>query len=218
MSNALSRDRQATPRATRRLAAVAMLVALALLAWRGGSLLFASPPAAAGTPLALLEAIAGPGAVRTSLVRGEDGRRTLVILLDRQAAAAKTDILRLAPPAFGLDPAAGDRIIVETRTFAPGSSARPGPAALAELAALLLLSALTALLAFRRDPAATPAPLTALPDAVPSSPQPRALEPRGQLRPVPAASGEAARLARENPARAAAILRAWIAPSTEERV
>ena len=201
----------------RLLAALACALALGLLAWRGAGLLTQPGPLAAASPAEaaladVLSPIAGPGLSRVSLSWNAEGGRTLLLLIDESAAPRLGDLQRIAPVAAGLSAEKGDRLVIETVTFATGLPGRPGLAAWAELiglAALVLLAGLITHLSGRSAPAPVPA-TQILPAPVPmSQPAERPREPVRAIRPVPAAE-PAAEIARRDPAKAAAVVRGWM--------
>ncbi len=206
----------------RLLAALACALALGLLAWRGAGLLTQPGPPAAASPAEaaladVLSPIAGSGLSRVSLSWNAEGGRTLLLLIDESAAPRLGDLQRIAPVAAGLSAEKGDRLVIETVTFATGLPGRPGLAAWAELvglAALVLLAGLITHLSGRSAPA--PAPAT----QILSAPMPmsqtaeRPREPVRAIRPVPAAE-PAAEIARRDPAKAAAVVRGWMRAGEE---
>lgn len=198
----------------RPLALLACALALGLLAWRGALLLTgpgapASAPAAEAALTDIVTSIAGPGLARVSAAPNAEGGRTVLILLDERAAPRLTELQRIAPIAAGILPERGDKLVIETVAFAGGLPGRPDLAAwieLAALAGLVLLSGALAVFAGRAQPAPVPAQI--LP-----SPQPadRPREAPRPLRAVPASAEAAADIARRDPARAAAVVRGWMA-------
>lgn len=202
----------------RLLALLVLAIALGLLAWRGASLLTrpAAPAAANPAEAALADIIApvaGPGLSRLSVSYNAEGGRTVLILLDETAAARIPELERIAPLAAGLIPERGDRLIIETVTFAAGLPGRPQPSAWLELAGLGLLVLFGGALAFltaqpapvQRPSAQTIAPVTPPTERLHEAPRP--------IRPVaaPAPETAASDLARRDPARAAAVVRGWLA-------
>ena len=206
----------------RLLATLACALALGLLAWRGAGLLTQPGPPAAASPAEaaladVLSPVAGPGLSRVSLSWNAEGGRTLLLLIDESATSRLGDLQRIAPVAAGLSAEKGDRLVIETVTFATGLPGRPGLAAWAELvglAALVLLAGLITHLSGRSAP--VPAPATQILSApVPmSQPAERPREPVRALRPVPAAE-PAAEIARRDPAKAAAVVRGWMRAGEE---
>ena len=205
----------------RLLATLACALALGLLAWRGAGLLTQPGPVAASPAEAaladVLSPVAGPGLSRVSLSWNAEGGRTLLLLIDESATPRLGDLQRIAPIAAGFSADKGDRLVIETVTFATGLPGRPGLAAWAELAglaALVLLAGLITHLSGRSAP--LPAPATQVLSApVPmshTSERPR--EPVRAIRPVPAAE-PAAEIARRDPAKAAAVVRGWMRAGEE---
>ncbi len=200
---------------------LAMLVAglaLCLLVWRGTSLLTRPHAAVAASPAEaaladLIAPVAGPGLSRLSIGWNAEGGRTILILLDETAAARIPDLERIAPLAAGLIPERGDRLVIETVSFAPGLPGRPDPAAWLELAGLGLLVILGgALAALSRQPVSPVAPvLQPALSAPPPAERPREV-PR-PVRPVVAQAPESntSEIVRRDPARAAAVVRSWLA-------
>jgi hypothetical protein len=204
----------------RLLATLACALALGLLAWRGAGLLTQPGPPAAASPAEaaladVLSPVAGPGLSRVSLSWNAEGGRTLLLLIDESATPRLGDLQRIAPVAAGLSAEKGDRLVIETVTFANGLPGRPGLAAWAELAglaALVLLAGLITHLSGRSAP--VPAPATQILSAPMPMPAERPREPVRAIRPVPAAE-PAAEIARRDPARAAAVVRGWMRAGEE---
>lgn len=206
----------------RLMAMLVVAIALGLLAWRGASLLTrpAAPVAANAAEAALADIIApvaGPGLSRLSVSYNAEGGRTVLILLDETAAARIPELERIAPLAAGLIPERGDRLIIETVTFAAGLPGRPQPSAWLELAGLSLLVLLGGALAFltgQSAPVLKPAAQTITPIAPATE---RSHEAPRPLRPVSAPAPETAAtdLVRRDPARAAAVVRGWLAAKDE---
>jgi hypothetical protein len=204
----------------RLLATLACALALGLLAWRGAGLLTQPGPPAAASPAEaaladVLSPVAGPGLSRVSLSWNAEGGRTLLLLIDESATPRLGDLQRIAPVAAGLSAEKGDRLVIETVTFANGLPGRPGLAAWAELAglaALVLLAGLITHLSGRSAP--VPAPATEILSAPVPMPAERPREPVRAIRPVPAAE-PAAEIARRDPARAAAVVRGWMRAGEE---
>ncbi len=204
----------------RLLATLACALALGLLAWRGTGLLTQPGPPAAASPAEaaladVLSPVAGRGLSRVSLSWNAEGGRTLLLLIDESATPRLGDLQRIAPVAAGLSAEKGDRLVIETVTFATGLPGRPGLAAWAELAglaALVLLAGLITHLSGRSAP--VPAPATQILSAPVPMPAERPREPVRAIRPVPAAE-PAAEIARRDPARAAAVVRGWMRAGEE---
>lgn len=207
---------QETQGRTLRLAALVILAtALSLGVWRASSLL-TEPDTAPNTPAeasiaALVEPIAGPRRARVSLARNPEGGRTVFILLDAAAAPAGPELQRILPAAAGLHLDRTDRLIIEQTVFARGLPGRPDSAAWMELGGLGLISLIAAgiaLVSLRTDVAQSRPRDAAAP--VPADLRP---EPVRGLRAVPVAMApaEASEVARRDPARAAAVLRGWMA-------
>ncbi|MEX1250685.1 MAG: hypothetical protein WEA77_05755 [Hyphomonas sp.] len=200
----------------RQLAMLACALALGLLCWRGAALLTGPRAQVAASPAEaaladVLAPVAGPGLSRLSVTFNAEGGRTVLLLLDERASARLAELQRIAPIAAGLIPGRGDKLIIETVSFAEGLPGRPDAAAWAELAglgALVLIAVALALLTGK------PAPVSASAAQIITAPQP-AERPREALRAVrpPAivvpADG-AGDIARRDPARAAAVLRGWM--------
>lgn len=205
------------------LALAAFVIALGLLAWRGSAVLTSDYPLPAtatrleASLMNLIEPVAGPGNARISVSTSPAGGRTVLVLLDAAANAQASTIENLVIAAARLDVSAGDLFMMQQATFATGAPGRPDAAAFGELSLLALLAGLLGWLAFvARDDMvfetveeAPLRPLASTPDH--TSPAPR-LERAPRSR-VPA--GDAAALARKDPARAADILRAWMNNRTD---
>lgn len=206
----------------RLLALLVLAIALSLLAWRGASLLTRPPaPVAANAAEAaladIIAPIAGPGLSRLSVSYNADGGRTVLILLDETAAARIPELERIAPLAAGLIPERGDRLVIETVTFAAGLPGRPQPSAWLELTGLGLLVIFGGALVFltaQPAPALKPAAHTLAPIAPPAE---RLHEAPRPTRPVaaPAPETAASEIARRDPARAAAVVRGWLSAKDE---
>jgi len=204
----------------RLLATLTCALALGLLAWRGVGLLTQPGPPAAASPAEaaladVLSPVAGPGLSRVSLSWNAEGGRTLLLLIDESATPRLGDLQRIAPVAAGLSAEKGDRLVIETVTFATGLPGRPGLAAWVELiglAALVLLAGLITHLSGRSAP--VPALATQILSASAPMPVERPREPVRAIRPVPAAE-PAAEIARRDPAKAAAVVRGWMRAGEE---
>lgn len=205
--------------AVRLAATLVAALALALLAWRGTSLLTRAPPAKAASPAdaALAEVIApvaGPGLTRLSVTHNAEGGRTLLILLDETASARIPELERIAPIAAGLIPERGDRLVIETVAFAPGLPGRPGLAEgleLGALAALVLLGGMIALMSRPAGPVSQPAAQTLSPVAAPAERPRDAARPVRVAPPAPAPEAAAVDLVRTDPSKAASVVRGWLA-------
>ncbi len=200
----------------RPLAMLACALALGLLCWRGAALLTGpgAPVAASPAEAALadvLAPVAGPGLSRLSVTFNAEGGRTVLLLLDERASARLPELQRIAPIAAGIIPERGDKVVIETVSFAEGLPGRPDAAAWAELAglgALVLIAGALALLTGKSAPVSVPAAqMITVPQPVERPREaPRAVRPAAV---VPPADG-AADIARRDPARAAAVLRGWM--------
>ncbi|MFN4024229.1 MAG: hypothetical protein ACK4MQ_05320 [Hyphomonas sp.] len=207
---------QETQGRTLRLATLVILaVALSLGVWRASSLL-TEPDTTPNSPAeasiaALVEPIAGPRRARVSVMRNPEGGRTVFVLLDAAAAPAAPELQRILPAAAGLQLDRADRLIIEETVFARGLPGRPDSAAWMELGGLGLISFIAAgiaLVSLRTEAAQLPPREAAAP--VPADLRP---EPARPLRAVPVAMAppDASDVARRDPARAAAVLRRWMA-------
>lgn len=214
---AAGQDRQGR---TLRLAALVILTtALSLGVWRASSLLTEPDTApvtqAEASIAALVEPVAGPRRARVSVTRNPDGGRTVFILLDAAAAPAGPELERILPTAVGLQLERADRLIIEQAVFARGLPGRPDSAAWMELGGLGLISLIAAGIALvsLRLEAVQPRPNEAA-GAVPAEPRPESSRPV-RVVPVAMAAPEAGDVARRDPARAAAVLRKWMADREE---
>lgn len=201
----------------RPLAMLACALALCLLCWRGAALLTGPGTPASASPAEaaladVLAPVAGPGLSRLSVTFNAEGGRTILLLVDDRAGDRLPELQRIAPLAAGLIPERGDRLVIETVTFAEGLPGRPDAAAWAELGCLGALVLIAGALAFLSGRAAPqPVPVAQI------LPAPQAEErlrdaPR-PVRPLPAApppSTGAVDMARRDPARAAAVVRGWM--------
>ncbi|MBK8200551.1 MAG: hypothetical protein IPK75_19600 [Acidobacteria bacterium] len=196
----------------RPLAMLACAVALGLLVWRGAVLLTGPGKPVSASPVEaaladVLAPVAGPGLSRLSVTYNAEGGRTVLLLLDETASDRIPDLQRIAALAAGINPAQGDRLVIETIAFAGGLPGRPDAAAwteLAGLALLVLVSGALAVLSGKSAPVAGPVSQVIDPPIVSSAPE--RVRP---LRPV-AVPDAAVDLARRDPAQAAAIVRGWI--------
>tara|TARA_R110002049_G_scaffold149630_2_gene312674 strand:- start:233 stop:907 length:675 start_codon:yes stop_codon:yes gene_type:complete len=204
------------------LALAAFVIAFGLLAWRGSALLTTDNPlSATATPLEaslmnIIEPVAGSGNARISVNTSSDGARTVLVLLDAAASAQASTVESLVTAAARLDVLNGDLLVMQQATFAKGAPGRPDTAAYGELAFLALLAGLVGWLAFvPRDDmvfeTVAEAPLR------PLAPTPERILAPTPVRTVRAspATGDAAELARKDPARAAEILRGWMNNRTD---
>ena len=160
----------------------------------------------------MLSPIAGPGLSRVSLSWNPEGGRTLLLLIDESAAPRLGDLQRIAPIAAGLSVEKGDRLVIETVSFAAGLPGRPGLAAWAELTGLTALVLLAGLITHLSGKGLlVQAPATQIISAPTPMPPPaeRPREPLRAIRPVPVAE-PAAEIARRDPAKAAAVVRGWM--------
>lgn len=204
--------------AMRLAATLVAALALALLAWRGTSLLTSAPPARAASPAeaALAEVIApvaGPGLSRLSVTYNAEGGRTVLILLDETSAARIPELERIAPLAAGLIPERGDRLVIETLAFAPGLPGRPGLAEgleLAALAALVLLGGVIAVMSRPAAPVPQPATQTLSPVPAPAERPREAPRPVRVAAPAPAPETAVVDLVRKDPTKAASVVRGWL--------
>lgn len=203
----------ATP-STRAFALAACMIAIGLMVWRGGDILTrapASPGPLSQTESALLsvaEAVAGQGHVRVSLARQPGRGRQVLVLLDEKSAVEDATLVRLITSAAGLSEAGGDRVDLQRVAFAPGVSAAPRPADWAELSLLALLAGLTGWLGLKAGGPKAAGPVEVVREVLPARMAPQLTDPAKAS--VPARSGEAADLARNDPARAADVVRGWM--------
>ncbi len=213
-----SSTRAGTPGLMRLLAMVVCALALGLLAWRGTSVLTGpnapAPANAAEAALAgIVSPIAGPGLSRLSVTFNAEGGRTILILLDESASARIPELERIATLAAGIIPEQGDRLVIETVTFATGIPGRPKPEQWAELIGLALLAIAGGALIFVSGSSSTVhTPAAQLISAPAAAPERASTEAPRAPRPVPVAqpTEAAAEIARRDPARAAAVVRGWM--------
>ncbi len=200
------------------LAALVLILALGLTAWRA-SAVFSARESATGASaaetalLSTLEAVAGEGAVRVTLNRGAGNVRTLFILLDESAPVDAAKIAALAEASAGLDFEAGERLIVETALFHKGFIAAADPDGVIEMGALALLVVCAGALFLTLKAERTEIQIPALPSYAPTAAPPPQSEPALRLAAVAretSAVQDAAALARRDPQRAAGIVRAWM--------
>lgn len=213
-----SSTRAGTPGWTRWLAMLICAVALSLLVWRGAAVLTGptapAPANAAEAALAgIVSPIAGPGLSRINVTFNADGGRTVLILLDERASAQIPELERIATLAAGIIPEQGDRLVIETVTFATGIPGRPAPEQWAELIGLAVLAIAGGALIFVSGSSPTVhTPAAQLISAPASAPERTSAEAPRTPRPVPVPqpTEAAAEIARRDPARAAAVVRGWM--------
>lgn len=202
------------PAGQRPIAMAAFVLVLLLAAWRGVALFDPLPAEPSGSAeerrlAGLVETLVGEGNVRIALSEAADGARTLLVLIDEPAAGRlnRDEIAALAGAAGFYREAAGDVLTLKALPFARSGSA-DGRMVLLELAAFAALALLTGWQALTGGGAAR-AEFNSMPDARSAPPpgSPKPLVTSGPSDPEP----RAGRVLRQNPARAAAIVRAWIA-------
>ena len=204
-----------TGKAIRLAALAALFLALSLCVWRASNLLTGAesePKSPAEASLArLIDPVAGPGNSRISIAFNAEGGRTVFVLLDMPAAPMAGDLQRILPEAAGLDPARGDKLIIDQAAFARGLPGRPDTSGWLELSALGLISLISAgiaLVTLRLPHAA--APVARRPEEERVMPEAR-VEPMRALRSMPVpAPADASDVAQKDPARAAEVLRGWM--------
>jgi len=213
-----SSTRAGTPGSTRSLAMLICALALGLLVWRGAAVLTGpaapAPSSAAEAALAdIVAPIAGPGLSRLSVTFNAEGGRTILIVLDKRASAQIPELERIAALAAGIIPEQGDRLVIETVTFAAGIPGRPTPEQWAELIGLAVLAlAGGGLIAVSGTPLTVQSPAAQLISAPAAAPERTPAQTPRAPRPVPVAqpTEAAAEIARRDPARAAAVVRGWM--------
>ncbi len=218
---------------TRALALLALVLSLLLVSLHLGEVL---APSVASSPRAeigveadpapsaerLLATLAGPGAVRVMIHGDRDGTRSILVLLDTRVPATerldRATLADLLSAAGRFAPEAGDRLNVLRAPFATPRSDAPGLGAILELAGLALLASLAlawcvaAWLAVEAPEAASARPGRDGTDIRPASAgasSDRGPAYGGQLRPELVQRGRDT--LRADPAKAAGILRSWIA-------
>lgn len=204
----------AGPQAARFLLGAALAVTVLMAGLRTGPLTgdtpgAMAPPAGAQSALearltSLLETVLGAGAVRVHQSVRPDASRSLLILVDDSREGLLTDeaITDLLHTAYFVDAVRGDTLTVRRAAFAPSASAAPAPAQWIELGGFALLALLLAGALFAL-PKTAPRPRAHI--ALTRSPAPRDFAAS-----APRNSEEAVEAIRDNPARAAEILRDWI--------
>lgn len=206
-------SRGATP-STRALAFAACAVALGLLAWRGSEVMTRAPASpgplsqSEASLLSVAEAMAGQGHVRISIVRQPGSVRQVLLLVDATAGVDDASLSNTVSLAAGLDAAKGERVDLQRVAFAPGVSSAPLPRDWAELSLLALLAGLAAWVGFRTE-RYEEAPVELVQETLPARMSPQAAVEPG-VRPVPMRDDDAADLARQDPGRAAEVVRAWM--------
>ena len=202
---------QASP--TRFLVMGMFVLAFGLLGWRALNVFTATPAQGPPSELSsLVETITGQNRASTAL--SETG--TPIILIDGAEGTLSTvEVARLRELASALYPTAGPAIIKQY-PFASGTPTRPGPAALAELAALAIFVGLTGWFALTGTQSARKAELmSTLPDSLLSTRALAADPPAAARSPATANTAQdplarAAEIARKDPKATAAIIRNWL--------
>ena len=202
---------QASP--TRFLVMGMFALAIGLFSWRALNVFTATPAQGPASELSsLVETITGQNRASTAL--SETG--TPIILIDGPEGTLTTvEIARLRELASALYPAGGPAIIKQY-PFANGTPTRPGPAALAELAALAVFVGLTGWFALTVTQSARKAELmSTLPDSPLSTRAPAAVPPAAAHSPATANTAQdpltrAAEIANKDPKATAAIIRNWL--------
>ena len=222
----MSATKSNMPTGTRQAALIALCLAACLFAWRGNILLTGDTPGSSQAPLeaqsqtlhALLEPVLGRDAFRTAIHTGEDGHRTVLILVDAPAdrfeltAGLRERIELILAAATGFDT---ERDSLQIQPFVFAESARSGltQANLLELGGLGLITALLGFVVLasgeRRVQPHQPAAHDAVsqPVNLPSAPT-RSMPQESDT--AHDASGEIQRLVREDPKRAARIIKNWM--------
>lgn len=222
----MSAHKSIMPKGTRQAALMAFCLVACLFAWRGNVILGAAPDQAVATApadtqhlYALLEPVLGQSAMRIASHTDADGARSVLVMVDAPDArfaltpAQTQRVETILAAATGFDPAR-DRLEIQPFAFASGTAGGFTPAQLAELGALAVIALLLGYVAFipgtepqiapkpaANDPVAQPIPLPS------TNPRTREQNTASQTFDAPA---EAQRLARENPKRAASILKSWM--------
>jgi len=204
-------------RRLRALAIAGAALAFGLMAWRGASVLTANVPAEPASQqdrhiLNLIEPVTGPGNARVSVrYSGENGGRSFLVLIngaETNASPYAPRIESLLTAGAGYEPAS-DKLTLQQFPFAQGASAAPQPAEIAEIAALGLLTLLLCFLGLspRRE-----APRQA--EALPQSEGAQSPTEIMTRKPAPLKTSRAAQAAAEDPAKAAEVIRKWMAGET----
>lgn len=219
----MSAPKSNMPRGTRQAALIAFALAACLLAWRGMTLLSSETPAdaaAKGDPAlhALLDPVLGKNSFRLASHTGDDGARSVLILVDAPEARFHLDtetsdrIETILSAATGFD-SSRDSLQIQPFAFAPGTTGGLAQADMLELGAMVLLTGLLGFLAFA-PAAAQPLPAqsgTPDPFPLPKAPvAPTHLRAVPDEASVPASQADAQRLASENPKQTAQIIRSWM--------
>ena len=206
-------SRGATP-STRAVALAACAVAIGLLAWRGSEVLTRAPASPGplsqteASLLAVAEAVAGQGHVRVSVARQSGRGQQVLVLLDEKSPIEDAVLVNVVRLAAGLSDGDGDRVALQRVPFAPGVTGAPRPSDWAELSLLALLAGMAGWLtlsAGRREAAQVEVVREALPARMMPAPAEPAARPA-----APSHTGDAADLARRDPARAADVVRGWM--------
>lgn len=221
---AMSATKSIMPRGTRQAALIAFCLAACLLVWRGSSLLAqgeARSVAASSPQLetlsTLIEPVLGRGNFRVASHYGDDGARSVLILVDTPkdkfslGPEVRDRIETILAAATGFQPDR-DRLQIQPFAFAPGTGVGISQIALLELGALGLVTGLLGFLAFA-IPGAAPlqARAPANDDRTPDQTAPAV----AHMRAVPLSSPiddptEAQKLAQSDPKRTASILKSWL--------
>lgn len=210
-----SRNRSDGARFMRLPALLILASSVLLLAWRGAGLM-TLPDTPAYTPeeaalSAILDPVAGPGRFAVSMTSNSEGGRTVLILLDSEAATALDTIRRLVPLSGRLDLAGNDRLVIEQIDFATGLPGRPGPAGWLELGLLATICLLAGTVALGIGRPADKSGFAAGTAALIPREDTERVQPANDDRSIP----EAVHLARRDPAMAAAIVRRWMQTGQE---
>lgn len=222
----MSAQKSNMPTGTRQAALIALCLAACLFAWRGNILLTgetprppqATSPSQSQSLNALLEPVLGRDGFRTASHTDEEGRRTVLILVDAPGdrfelgTGLRERIEMILTAATGFD---AERDTLQIQPFAFAESARSGfrQADLIELAGLGLITVLLGYIAFvsgeRRIQPHQPAANDAVspPVTLPSTPV-RTMPQESDT--AQDATGEIQRLVREDPKRAARIIKTWM--------
>ena len=202
-------------------ALMALLIAGCLLVWRGSLLLApqetawqASNPAEAQL-MGILEPVTGEKNVRLTVTETGEGRRSVLVLLASDIEHLSPAVERIATQSAALDQIAGDVLIIETAEFADRGFASSTPADMMEIFAIAMICVALAwiVMAAGQPQSIASAYTTPMETVSEHKPEfaPDIRRERGPSQPALMPDTEAvARVARQDPAQAAKIIRNWM--------
>jgi len=197
----------------RALAIAGAALALGLMLWRGAEVFTAQPQTQPASQqdrqlLNLIEPVTGAGNARISVRYSEAGERSFLVLVNGTESATSPHAARIESIlSAGAGYSSADTLTVQQFPFAPGVSAAPQVTELTEMSVLGLLTLLLCFLGF--------APRRSAPKHVPQIVESETAPLRPQAAPVRVGispkANRAAEAAAQDPAKAAEIIRKWMA-------